>query len=289
MRPRWNHAFVCAGLSAWSALCVDTRVRADDVHLEGGNVIEGKVVRDADRVTIELESGRITLSADSVQRIDRRESSVEQFERAHAALKSEDVKGRMALADYCRDHGMRTRERQVLQEVIERAPDHEDARARLGFVKSDGTWITREAQYRAQGMVQVDGMWMTRDKALELSRLREQAQTAVRERQRAEIALEAERLAVRKRELELQQKRLAAERAAAAPTYVAPSIYRGYYYPRRDVHIHNSATPHTQPFPINGVRDPRDMSFPINGVRDPRDMSFPINGVRDPQDFLRRR
>ena len=275
MCPRRNLTFVCAALGA---LCLDTHVRADDVHLEGGNVIEGKVVRDADRVTIELESGRITLSADSVQHIERRESSVEHFERAHAALKSDDVKGRIALADYCRDHGMRSRERQLLQEVIDRAPDHEDARARLGFVKSDGTWITREAQYRAQGMVQVDGVWMTRDKALELSRLSEQAQTATRERQRAEVALEAERLAVRKRELELEQKRLTAERAASAPSYVAPPVYGGYYYyPGRGARdVPNVATPHTQPFPINGVRDPRDTSFPINGVR-------------DPQDFLRRR
>jgi hypothetical protein len=265
MRPSWSYVFLCAALST---LCGPAR--ADDVHLAGGNVIEGKVVRDEGRVTIELESGRITLSADSVERIDRRESTVEHFERAHAALKTDDVKGRMALADYCRDHGMGTRERQVLQEVIERVPDHADARSRLGFVRSKGTWITREANYRAQGMVQVDGVWLTSEKALELSRLREQTQAATRERQRAELALEAERLAMRRREQEAEQKRVANERAASAPAYIAPPIYGGYYYSSGG-EARGRPSPHTQAFPINGVRDPRDTSFPINGVRDPRE------------------
>lgn len=276
MRPALRYGILCAALSALSG-----PAQADDVHLSGGNVIEGKVVRDQNRVTIEVESGKITLSADSVERIDRRESAVEHFERAHAALKSDDVKGRMALADYCRDHDMRSREREVLQEVIERAPDHADARARLGYVKSDGTWITREAHYRAQGMVQVDGQWVTQDKALELARLHEQARAAQRERERTEAQLEAERLAVRQRELELEQKRLANERAASTP-YIAPPIYGGYYYGG------GACAPgercrgaRTWPTPAP--------TFPINGVRDPRDTSFPLNGVRDPHEFLRTR
>lgn len=280
MRPSWHYGILCAALGAQGAL-----VRADDVHLAGGNVIEGKVVRDEGRVTIELESGRITLSADSVERIDRRESAVEHFERAHAALKTDDIKGRMALADYCRDHDMRTRERQVLQEVIERAPEHVDARTRLGYVKSEGTWITREAQYRAQGMVQVDGVWVTQERALELARLREQSQTAARERQRAELALEAERLALRRRELEAEQKRAANERAVAAPVFVGPAAYGGYYYGGGGGFC--GPGEHCRDAAVRGA--PRGQPFPINGVRDPRDTSFPINGVRDPHEFLRTR
>jgi hypothetical protein len=265
---------LCAALGV--APCA---ARADDVHLSGGNVIEGKVSRDQGHVTVEMESGRITLSADSVERIDRRESTVEHFERAYAALKPDDVKARLALADYCREHDMHSREKQLLHEVIERAPDHSEARARLGFVKSDGGWITREEQYRAQGMVQVDGVWMTRDKALELARLHEQAQLAQRDRERAEAALEAERVGLRKQQLELEQKRAENQRNQ---NYVTPIYggYGGYFYSGgfcgpgercRDGHAWSTpASPQTQPFPINGVRDPRDPSWPINGVRDPR-------------------
>ena len=196
MRSTSSLWLVCCGLSLAGA------AHADEVHLTGGNVIEGKVVRDAGRVTIEMESGRITLSSDSVERIERRESSVEHFDRAYAALKRDDVSGRLALANYCRDRGMFGRERMLLREVIERASDHAEARTRLGFVKREGSWITREDQLRAQGWVQVEGVWMTRDQALERARLHEQARAAERDRQRAETALEAERLALRKRELE---------------------------------------------------------------------------------------
>ena len=267
--------------AALSAPCL--AARADDVHLSDGNVIEGKVSRDADHVTIELESGRITLPADSVARIERRESSVEHVERVHAALKADDVQGRLALANYCREHEMRARERQLLREVIERAPDHAEARARLGYVKSERGWVTREEQYRAQGLVQVDGVWMTRDRALELAKLQEQAQAARHERERAQAALEAERLALRRQQLELEQKQVDSQRAPQ-PTYVTP-LYGGYYYGAgfcapgercRDVH----------PWVTPGARG---SSFPINGVRDPRDTSWPLNGVRDPHDVLRRR
>jgi len=271
MRQRASVVVLCAA-------CAASTARADDVHLSGGHVIEGKVVRDADRVTIEMESGRITLSADSVERIERRESSVEHFERAYAALRPDDVRARLALANYCREHGMQARERSLLREVIERAPDHAEARTRLGYVKSEGTWITREDQYRAQGMVQVDGVWMSRDKALELTRLREQARAAQRERERAEAALEAERLALRKQQLELELEQKRRESVRRSPL---PPMYGGYVYGPgfcapgercRDGHTW-SAPPaqRTQPFPINGVRDPRDTSFPLNGVRDPHD------------------
>jgi hypothetical protein len=268
MRSRSWLLVVCA------ALCAPLQVRADDVHLSDGNVIEGKVSRDQGRVTIEVESGRITLSADRVERIERRESTVEHFERAYAALKPGDVQGRLALADYCRDHEMRARERQLLREVIARAPEHAQARTRLGYVKSDGAWITREEQYRAQGMVQVDGVWVTRDKALELAKLREEAATARRERERAEAALESERLALRRQALELEQKR---SEAQPPPVYVAP-VYGGYGYGSgfcgpgercRNGHAWSAPAGSPPSFPINGVRDPRDTSWPINGVRDP--------------------
>src|SRR5262249_2894632 len=138
-------AFACVSAGA------PLRSAADDVHLSGGTSIEGKAVRQGDKVVVELESGQITFNASDVERIDRRESSVEQVDRRYAALKADDVSGRMALADYCRDHDMHSRERALLQEVIQREPDHARARARLGFVKTDAGWVTEEQHMRAQG------------------------------------------------------------------------------------------------------------------------------------------
>jgi hypothetical protein len=255
--------------------------RADDVHLEGGTVIEGKVTRSGDKVTIELESGQITLSADSVRRIDKRESNVERYERMRAELKPGDVSGRLALANFCRDHEMRGREQELLREIIDRAPDHAHARQRLGYVKDDsGGWITREEQYRARGMVQRDGVWMTSERALELARLEQETRTAQRERERAEAQLEAERRA-QERQAQLDEQRAAQSQryAPTDPYFVAPYGY-GYGYGLgysgyresparrgfRDVSDHRSPPP----FESEGVRRLRDPGFAMPGVSRPR-------------------
>lgn len=257
------------------------RAAADEVHLSGGNSIEGKAVRHGDKVVVELESGQITLHARDVERIDERESSVEHVQRSYAALKTGDVAGRIALANYCRDHQMPSRERALLREVIEREPDHAQARARLGFVKSEAGWLTHEQHMRAQGMVQRDGAWVTQAQALELDRLRAQADAAARERERAQTQLEAQKLELRKRQLELDAERAQAERAARnpAPYYTTPAygVGYGYGYTPACRGRHCAAVPvpapSSRPFPINGVRDPRDGSWPLPGmpgVRDPR-------------------
>jgi hypothetical protein len=254
-------------------------VRADDVHIEGGSVVEGKVTRHADKVTIELESGQITLSADAVQRIDKRESSVEHFDRLYSALKPDDVSARMSLANYCRDHDMHAREHTLLSEVIELAPNHADARARLGYVKGDGGgWITRDDQNRARGMVQRDGVWMTSERALELTRREEEAQSARRDHERAQTQLEAERVALRRQQLELDQERANTRPAASnqTPYYLTPGYGYGYGYGYRSTRAErqefgvsrSAASP--QPFESPSVRALRAPSFSAPGGRDNR-------------------
>jgi hypothetical protein len=250
-------------------------VAADDVQLESGNVIEGKVTRHDDKVVIELESGQITLSADSVKHIDRRESNVEHFERQYQALKPNDVAGRMALADYCRDHDMRARERTLLEEVIAREPNHAAARARLGYVRSDGGWITREQSMRERGMVQRDGQWMSREQAAELDRTQAEA---AREKELAETELATRKLELQRQQLEIEQARAREERAASeaqAPAYFyggyGYGYGAGYGYGRGHIGGHHAGRA-APSFPINGVRNPRDNSWSMPGVRNPRDV-----------------
>ncbi|MET0389578.1 MAG: hypothetical protein ABW321_26630 [Polyangiales bacterium] len=281
----------CAWLASaglWTLAFGAARTHADDVHLSGGSVVEGRAVRHADKVTIELESGQITLSADAVTRIDKRESSVERYERRYAALKPDDVAGRLALADYCRDHDMHAREQALLREVLERAPDHAQARRRLGFVKSDtGAWLTEAEHNRARGLVQHDGVWMTPERALALTQLHDQAEARRREGERNAAMLEAQRLALQREQLALEQAREQQARASQnTPLYVSPYPYYGgpgqsAWGAWRDQRRGPSA-------PTAG-RSFNAEPFPISGVRDPRDPSFPLNGVRDPQHFLRTR
>jgi len=255
-------------------------VSADKVHLVSGTVIEGKARRQGDKVIVEVESGEVTLPADAVQRIESGTSDVQQFEAMYAKVKPQDVQGLMKLADYCRDHEMPAREKQVLQKVIEAAPDNAEARSRLGYVRSDSGWIKREEQMRAQGMIEYEGKWMTREQMLELERLRAQTDTAIEQRDKA-------RAEARKAELEAQQ----AEQTRAAqqqraeqpaqqtePMYYSPYTYGyGYSYspyayaPRAAARAcagragcvsaappayRPGPAPGTAPFPIPGVKDP---------------------------------
>lgn len=256
-------------------------VAADDVHLDNGEVIEGRATRAGDKVVIELESGTISLSADSVKRIHKRESNVERFERAYKSLPADAVAERMQLANYCRDRGMRERERMLLQEVIERDPSHEQARKRLGYVKTAEGWVTHAEHMRATGKVQRDGQWLTREQAQEQDRREAQARAAAHDSQ-----LESKKLALEREKLELEHQRLELERARVRDEQRVQQVpvfgYYGYGFGpyRRDLRapavrsngrgFSPSSGVHNDAWPIHGVRDPRDQSWPINGVRDPR-------------------
>jgi hypothetical protein len=269
-------AFVIGSAPLWVA-----RVHADQVHLVGGTQLEGKATRQGDKVVVEMESGQIVLSADSVERIERGQSTVQRYELAESKLQPGDVKARLALADFCRDHAMPARERALLRQVIELDADQPEARARLGYVRTPAGWVTHDEQMRARGFVRRDGQWLSQERALELDRLHAEADAAARDRERAQAALDAQRaeLAARQRELDQEAERIASQPPAAVPSYGYGYGY-GYglgYWPGHGA-AHGpgprpwASTPggSGRPFPIAGVRDPRSTSWPLNGVRDPR-------------------
>ena len=249
---------------------------ADKVHLVEGAVIEGKVTRQGNKVVIELESGKLTLPADAVERIEDGKSAVERFEQLEAEQSQRGVAGLMVLADFCRDHEMRAREQAMLEKVIEAQPEHAEARARLGYVKTEAGWMKREEQLRAQGFVKDDGEYIARERMAERERQRAEAKLAEQARQKAQLELEAEKVALERKQVELELERERQETKAIeeanARSYV---VYGSAYVDRYPCHhgtCERIRAPkrHKKPFPIAGVRDPRDPSWPIAGVKDPR-------------------
>lgn len=279
---KWVLAFV-AGLCLLA-----TQARADRVHLSGGSVVEGKATRQGDRVVVEVESGELTLPAESVERIETADSDIQRFEARYAKWKPGDVKGLMALADFCRDHELRAREQRMLQKVVELAPDHKEARARLGYVHTDNGWVTREEQLRAQGLVQHDGQWVTREQLLAIERAQAQADTAAHERDKAQAELEAKRLELEKARASKDAAQASPQNAAAQPQ---PSYATGYAYPTYAPYT--TVTPYTSyspyaPYAASSGRcwDAR-CSRAAPPPAAPRHASFPIAGVRDPFDYFR--
>jgi hypothetical protein len=218
-------------LGVWgAAFAIAATASADRTFLVGGTVLEGKAVRKGDKVVVRLESGEITVPADSVERIEKSESVVSRFDAMYAKLPKGDVKARLDLADYCRDHGMHEEERRLLLEVIDLDRDNAAARARLGFVKSDGGWITRADAMRAKGMVEHDGQWMTPADvaAQERARLAREAAAEQRESDEADLAARRAQLDAQQAELDAQAARLADAPFASGYGYYP---YYGSFYP----------------------------------------------------------
>lgn len=212
--------------------------RADRVVLVGGTALEGKATRKGGKVVVEMESGNVTLPADSVQRIEKASSVVSRFEDRYAALRPGDARARLELADYCRDHEMRGRERQLLGEVIEIEPNNAVARARLGYVKTEAGWVTQGEANRAKGLVERDGRWVSPGEARAMDREESELREAARRREEAD-----EQLAQRKADLATQEAALRAEQEAERsrsyfrtwapnPVYFTPLYGSPLYHPR---------------------------------------------------------
>jgi hypothetical protein len=199
---------------------------ADRTFLVGGTILEGKAVRKGDKVIVQLESGSITLPADSVERIERAESTVSKFDTMYAALPKGDVKARLALANYCRDHGMRVEERRVLLEVLDLDRENAIARAQLGYVKTDAGWVTQADAMRANGLVQREGQWVTPADAAELERQRIQREAAAERREADDRRLQTERM-----QLSTQQAADEAEASRVSSSFGYGSIYYSPLYP----------------------------------------------------------
>src|SRR5262245_17694094 len=106
---------VCLLGAAWTLSAV---ARADRVVLGGGTVLEGKTTTKNGKIVVETEAGEVAVPADSVSRIEKSEATTSRFDARYGALQPGDVQGRLELADYCRNHDMRARERKLLLEVI---------------------------------------------------------------------------------------------------------------------------------------------------------------------------
>jgi hypothetical protein len=240
---------------------------ADRLVLKDGAVLEGHVTVLADKVIIAVESGEISFAKSAVARVERGETELDRFAARLASAKPGDEKTLLALADQCRDRAQPARERAVLRRIVELAPDHEQARLRLGYVKTSAGWVTRDEERRRAGLVQFQGQWVSRAEKLELERLATQTKIAALERDKAALEVEAKRVA-------LQAQKQAAEAPAALPSPPATQVVVPWYAPagcdaRSCVALPPAHFP-AAPMILNGVRDPRDMSFTLPGVRDPR-------------------
>jgi hypothetical protein len=238
-------------------------VRADRVELVSGAALEGHASVGPERVMLVMESGTITLPREDVKRVVLQRAPLDTAQAMRAQLGAGDVAGRLRVARFCRLHQLAQTEREVLLEVLAIAPDHAEAHARLGHVRTkdgyvDGRELARAAREARDSQ---------RDERMKRAIAVEQAKL---DRDRAALALRREDL------------RQAAETARVVPTQGAGSVLLvPWRWPAQ------GPGPWVTPMPVPPAQ-PTQPPFVINGVRDPHDQSFSLPGVRDPRTYFGR-
>jgi hypothetical protein len=170
---------MCLAIVAVSlALTIGSRglAHADVLELANGGRVEGKL-RDStdgkrDTVTIELATGgTLVLPRTQVARVDS--TSEAEAEYAKLARTSPDtVEAHWNLAEWCRQHKLRALAQKHLTRILELEPNHEPARAILGFRRNDGQWMTRDDVMESRGMVMYEGKYVTRQHVELLEKLK---------------------------------------------------------------------------------------------------------------------
>lgn len=170
--------------------------RADEITLDTGGVIRGRIIKDSDgKLTIQVDSGTITLDRKQVVSIRAGRTLLDDFEDRAAALEENaTADDTYAVGSWARRHGLTRRAREMFEKTLERDADHDRARRALGYVRYSGQWMTREEVNLAAGLVKYKGKWVT-----PAERLLYETAAVEKELARLKHALERERIRMERR------------------------------------------------------------------------------------------
>ena len=148
---------------------------ADVVHLKNGNSMEGEIIRETDEeVKLKTPTGSITFKMADIERVERKISPLQLYEREAARLEDDDSAGHYVLGLWSKKKGLRKQATLEFLKTIAANPDHAEARKELGHVMHGGKWATKEEAMKAKGFVKYKGRWLTRQEAEELRRAGEE-------------------------------------------------------------------------------------------------------------------
>lgn len=148
----------------WDAHCLPTS--ADVVELATGGRIEGRIIEspngNTDTFVVDLPGGgQVTVSRSHVSQVEATSATEAEYKKL-AQASADTVEAHWELAEWCRERKLRDAAQQHLTRILELDPNHEQARAILGFRRMDGEWKTRDALMAARGMVMYEGRYVTR-------------------------------------------------------------------------------------------------------------------------------
>ncbi|QDU87078.1 hypothetical protein Pla175_04330 [Pirellulimonas nuda] len=152
----------------------------DVVQLATGGRVVGTIVPNDDRntVAIDLEGGgRLTLTRKQIALVTPR-SAAQQVYAGRAPTVPDTPLAQWNFAEWCRENGLADESRVHLERVVQLDPNHEEARAQLGYRRVGDRWLDREDLMAARGMVRHSGDYRTPQEIELIERKEQQERTA---------------------------------------------------------------------------------------------------------------
>ncbi len=175
--------------AATVGLMLPAAALADTVRLRSGDVVEGEVKDQGDRIEVAMRSGAVSVRWTDVDVVLRDKSALDVYREKRAVVAADDAKGLFALALWAERAGLAEERRACLDATLKADPEHAAARAALAQQKSDGAWLAGAALLEAKGFVGKDGHWVLKEEAESLARRAEAAKGFLPPEKRAEELL----------------------------------------------------------------------------------------------------
>lgn len=121
-----------------AVLSIVLPLRADEVFLKNGRVLDGTVVERTDtQVVIDVAAGRLSLPLTMIERVESSISEVSEYQQRASALASDDVAGWLRLGFWAKDERLDTKSRDAFAKVFVSDPGNILAREVLGVLGSN--------------------------------------------------------------------------------------------------------------------------------------------------------
>jgi hypothetical protein len=138
--------------------------QGDVFELANGGRAEGRLVESAggDETTVVIEltgGGRLEIPRTYIARIETTSAVQAEYEKL-ARSSPDTVEAHLKMAEWCRERKLRADAQRHFERILELDPNHEAARAALGFRRQDGQWMTRDDVLASRGLVAYEGRFI---------------------------------------------------------------------------------------------------------------------------------
>lgn len=176
--------FVSSVLGICAAGHVAVLESAEIFVLKTGGQVRGDWINrsESPRLTFVMRTtagGEIAFKADQVQQVIEQSKDELEYEKLKPST-PDTIAGHEKLADWCLDHKLIAQRHTHLERILQLDPNHAGARSTLGYVKSNGEWVTREDFMSQKGMIKSHGHWQT-PQEIQLAEEERRGQLAIRE------------------------------------------------------------------------------------------------------------